>query len=80
MALNYDNDSKIKPLAPVLDEHAEWYGRVISRSFYSESFQGEPNLVFPESFVHWAEEAKTQDFIDPGLLSQLPHLSWARQS
>jgi hypothetical protein len=33
MPLEYEVDNKLKALAPLLDEHAEWFGRLMRRLF-----------------------------------------------
>lgn len=61
MALNYEFDNKLKALSPVVDEHADWYGQVVSRTFYPEVYKDEAPIQFPELFKNWLYEIKDDE-------------------
>lgn len=69
MALSYEIDSKLKELSPIVDEHAEWYSRVLRSVFYPER-AGE---VFdpPQSFARWLSDASHEDFVGAATLDKL---------
>ncbi len=71
MALDYEIDSKLKSLAPVLDEHAEWFGRATKRIFFPNAYKGQEKLAVPERFQEWVKEAAGYDFIEPVTLQDL---------
>lgn len=64
MPLTYDQDSRLKMLAPVLDEHAEWFNRVMRQIFYPEKKLSDDLLAIPDSFESWANEAQQDDSIE----------------
>jgi diguanylate cyclase (GGDEF)-like protein len=69
MPLTYDQDSRLKALSPVLDEHAEWFGRVIRQVFYPDPNANQDLLAAPDGFEHWAREAESEDAVEaPALL------------
>lgn len=53
MPLTYEQDSQLNALAPVLDEHAEWYNRVLRHVFYPEKKMDTDLLAIPDSFEQW---------------------------
>ena len=69
MALSYEVDSKLKALAPIVDEHVEWYSRVLRSVFYPER-AGEP-FEPPQTFVVWLGEAAQNDFVGSATLEKL---------
>ncbi|MDB5491865.1 MAG: hypothetical protein JWO78_1714 [Micavibrio sp.] len=54
MPLTYEQDSQLNALSPVLDEHAEWFSRVIRHVFYPEKKMENDLLAIPDSFENWA--------------------------
>lgn len=71
MPLDYEIDSKLKALAPVIDEHAEWFGRATKRIFFSRAFKNQEKLGVPESFQKWIKEAESYNFLETVTLSDL---------
>jgi diguanylate cyclase len=71
MALTYEVDNRLKSIAPVLDEHAEWFGHVMRRMIYPENYPGAGPLSLPMSFKRWAAEAEKDDFIEKITLAGL---------
>lgn len=69
MALSYEIDSKLKALAPIVDEHAEWYSRVLRAVFYPERV-GEP-FEPPKTFGAWLAETADDGFIGKETLEKL---------
>lgn len=57
MPLTYEQDSRFSVLAPVLDEHAEWFNRVVRQVFYPEKKLNDDLLAVPDSFDNWAAQA-----------------------
>jgi diguanylate cyclase (GGDEF)-like protein len=72
MPLTYEIDSKLKQLVPVMDEHAEWYGRVMRAAFYPEAAQG--GIHSPEQFKTWLRTVEGEDFLDTHALARLKAL------
>lgn len=68
MPLSYEVDGKLQHLAPVMDEHAEWYGRVMRAAFYPESGV---SLPAPVRFAQWMSDVEGQEFIDTPALGHL---------
>ena len=54
MPLTYEQDSQLNALSPVLDEHAEWFNRIVRQMFYPEKNQDADLLSVPDSFESWA--------------------------
>ncbi len=71
MALKYEIDDKLKTLVPVLDEHAEWFGRVMRRVFYPEEYLDVASLPLPSRFKAWEKEESDDDFIKEELMDSL---------
>jgi hypothetical protein len=69
MALSYEIDSKLKALAPIVDEHSEWYNRVMRATFYPER-AGDP-FEPPASFATWLNDAAQDDFVGRATLEKL---------
>lgn len=69
MALSYEIDSKLKALAPIVDEHGEWYNRVMRSVFYPERSgdQFDP----PQAFASWLTEASQDDFVAKATIDKL---------
>jgi len=72
MPLTYDSDSKIKDLAPVLDEHADWFGQSVRQLFYPEQYGAGIAVSLPKSFSEWVKVAReSADAINPVFLNDL---------
>lgn len=71
MPLTYDQDSRLRALSPVLDEHGAWFARVIRQIFYPDTTI---SFASPESFTRWAEAAERDDAIEKEVLVQLRQL------
>ncbi len=69
MALSYEIDSKLRALAPILDQHAEWYNRVMRAIFYPER-AGE-KFEPPQSFAAWLNDAAQDDFVGKATIEKL---------
>ncbi|MGZ9097699.1 MAG: diguanylate cyclase domain-containing protein [Micavibrio sp.] len=74
MPLDYDHDSRLKALSPVLDEHAEWFGRVIRQVFYPEQKMSQGLLAAPESFDNWARDAQRDEAVESATLTRMRRL------
>ena len=72
MALSYEIDSKLKALAPIVDEHAEWYSRVLRAVFYPER-AGDP-FDPPQTFARWLNDASHDDFVGKATIEKLSKL------
>ncbi len=73
MSLEYEVESRLRALAPILDEHAEWFGRVMRHVFYPEA-SGEDDLQdISKGFKEWASDSGAE-FIDPEQLGRLESL------
>ncbi len=71
MALTYEIDNQLKALAPVLDEHAEWFGLVMRCLFYPEKSDEQKIPAMPESFFAWVKEAEKGDVVERVTLARL---------
>lgn len=71
MPLTYDQDTHLKALLPVLDEHGEWLGRIMRQIFYPETNQNPDTLAAPESFQAWIALVTGQELIPLETLDQL---------
>lgn len=71
MPLSYEVDGKLQHLAPMMDEHAEWYGRVMRCAFYPEDKEYSAVSQAPASFDDWVSQAEGQEFIDTPALAHL---------
>lgn len=69
MPLSYEVDGKLQHIAPVMDEHAEWYGRVMRAAFYPE--EGGDGVLAPDRFNLWFREVEADEFIDARALQHL---------
>lgn len=74
MPLTYDQDSHLKALLPVLDEHGEWLGRIMRQIFYPETNQNPDTLTAPESFQGWIKLVTQHDLIPFDRLHQLSQM------
>lgn len=74
MPLTYDQDSRLKALSPVLDEHAEWFSRVIRQIFYPDLRANPDLLAAPDVFDHWAQDAECEEAVEPAALSRMRRL------
>lgn len=71
MPLTYDQTSRLKALAPVLDEHSEWFGRVVRHVAYPELDQNRQMLTIPDSYKKWAGEAQRSETVAYETLDRL---------
>lgn len=71
MPLTYDQDSRLKALSPVLDEHAEWFNRVLRQIIYPEKKLERDLLEIPDSFENWAVAVQHDEGIDPQALKRM---------
>ncbi len=74
MPLTYEQDSRLKALAPVLDDQAEWLGRVIRKVFYPEEYASPGTLLIPDSFDRWVRAVNHDEFMRVETLDNLRHL------
>jgi diguanylate cyclase len=73
MTLEYNLDTRLGALVPVLEEYSEWFLRVVSRIFYPDAEETEQGTARPESFYAWLEKA-VQDGISASLTQKLRSL------
>ena len=74
MPLAYDQDSRLKALSPVLDEHAEWFGRILRQVFYPEQKMNADLLAAPESFDNWSRDAQRDEAVEATTLNRIRRL------
>lgn len=65
---------RFKALEPVLDEHAEWFGRVMRWTFYPDDPRSAEPLNDPTSFELWMRGARDDDFYEPDAINRLTDL------
>lgn len=72
MPLKYNEiDDKLKSIGPVMDDIGEWYGRVVRRLFYADHYEPGHTPPLLESFGHWMDGARQDDFFAEETLRQL---------
>jgi diguanylate cyclase (GGDEF)-like protein len=74
MPLTYEQDSGFKALASVLDEHAEWLGRLMRKVFYPETHATMSILSIPDSFDAWARAVADNEAVQAETLDNLKRL------
>lgn len=77
MALTYDQDTRLRALSPVLEEHSEWQGRVVRHLFYPEAVsqpQDKSTCEIPKSFADWVQTATADDVVPMEMLVRLSNL------
>jgi diguanylate cyclase (GGDEF)-like protein len=72
MPVTYETDNRLKAIAPVLDEHAEWFSRAVKRIFYppARGSRTAP-LAAPAGFENWVRDARAHDAFGKALLDGL---------
>lgn len=63
MPLTYEQNDQLKALAPVLDEHAEWFSHVMRQVAYPDTQQSPHVLSIPGSFRKWIAGAQNDEDI-----------------
>lgn len=71
MPVDYELDQNLKALAPVLDEHADWYARLMKKILYPETTESAQAPGISNGFGEWCAKAKGQSFIDEATLRDL---------
>ncbi len=71
MALTYEIDTKLKALAPVLDEHADWYAQVLRRVYYPEEYTPNDFAGSPETFQSWVKDVEKENIFEKATLDTL---------
>jgi diguanylate cyclase len=71
MTSSYETESKLLKMAPVLDDHAEWYGQAVRRIFYPDQYRNDGPLERPDSFAKWLSEVEPDDYIEKTVLQSL---------
>ncbi len=73
MDTEFEAQNKLSKLAPVLEDHAEWYGQTLRRIFYSEQFRNDPPLERPDTLQRWIDE-ESSDLIEKQLLQNVKRI------
>lgn len=71
MALSYEIDSKLKELAPVVDEHIDWYAQVLRRVYYPEEYSQNDFMQPPQTLKGWLSEIREDDVIETVTLDHI---------
>lgn len=66
--------ARFKALEPVLDEHAEWFGRVMRWTFYPDDPRSKEPINDPSSFQVWIKGVEGDDFYEPDTIARLTDL------
>lgn len=66
--------ARFKALEPVLDEHAEWFGRVMRWAFYPDDPRSREPLEDPPSFQSWIKSIEGDDFYEPDSIARITDL------
>lgn len=74
MPLNYEQNNRLKALAPVLDEHAEWFSHVMRQVAYPDTQQSPHVLSIPGSFRKWIAGAQDDENIPDETIEGLSSL------
>lgn len=65
---------RFKALEPVLDEHAEWFGRVMRWTFYPDDSHSKEPINEPTSFQTWIKGIEGDDFYEPDSTERMADL------
>lgn len=65
---------RFKALEPVLDEHAEWFGRVMRWTFYPDDPRSKEPINEPTSFQTWIRGIEGDDFYEPDSIERMSDL------
>lgn len=79
MPLDYEIDSRLKNLAPVLEDCAAWYVAAVKHLFFPESHDDGRCLVLPASFSQWLASERGSEYIDRAALEDMDGLQAALQ-
>lgn len=71
MADRTEEQNPFKDLMLMLDEHAEWYGRVMRRIFYPEKYERGSLLHAPETIKKWLKAMDEDGHLDSQSLSDI---------
>ena len=71
MALSYEIDSKLKALAPVVDEHIDWYAQVLRRIYYPEEYTQNDFMQPPQGLKGWLTEISEEEVIEKVTLNHI---------
>jgi len=74
MSEDFERYKTLGALAPVLDEHVEWFGLVVRRLAYPEYPESADNILEPDSFKFWHENRNNISEVAPETLEQLKKL------
>lgn len=74
MTLEYDRETHIRELEPILDQYAEWFMQVVRRIFYPGLGHESKPVVSPDSFTLWMEAAEEKKLMEPQTLENLGNL------
>jgi len=66
-----EDQNPFKNLMPMLDEHAEWYGRVMRRIFYPERYEKGSLLHAPEAIKKWLRAMDEEGHMDSESLNDI---------
>lgn len=63
--------NKLVKLAPVLEDHAEWYGLVLRRLFFPGQLSQDISIHRPDTLKNWIESENSDHFFEGQLLQNL---------
>lgn len=71
MPVSYETNNRLKALAPVIDEQAEWFLRAVRRVLYPEIHDRNKDVKGPAGFENWIRDAEKDDAFSAQMLEDL---------
>lgn len=71
MALEYEKNSKFETIAPVLEEYADWFGRIALCVAYHDEEKEPEKITTPSSFQDWVKASNDEDSINPLVIEDI---------
>lgn len=71
MPVDYEMQQNLKALAPVLDEHADWYARLVKKIMYPETTESAQAPGISNSFGEWCAKARSEEIVDEATIGDL---------
>lgn len=74
MALKYEDARSWERILPILEEHTEWFHRVLKLFFYSGEIEEYHLDKKPTSFAEWMVESNRENVVQPEIIEKLASL------
>ena len=71
MALEYDSNTEFEALAPILEDYADWFGRIAVYVAYPDDDAFSAEVTVPSSFRDWMENTAEDTTLSPAILKEI---------